>query len=99
MIALKAALIIVATLPAGVDAIADPAIRGARARVAPGPSPVTEPVDRGYYVRDVTGPGGARTPVLDVPASVTALPRSVLDDEQALGGALRNTPGVTGIRR
>jgi catecholate siderophore receptor len=51
----------------------------------------------GYLTRDITGPGGERVPIMDVPGSATVINRQILDDQQAttLGQALRNVSGVT----
>jgi outer membrane receptor for ferric coprogen and ferric-rhodotorulic acid len=77
---------------------AEPLVRGGKARVvtSPGAAGGPPPGDTGYYVPYVTGPGGTRVPVMQVPGSVTVVPRSLMDDQQAttLGEALRNVPGV-----
>jgi len=79
-------------------ASAEPLVRGSKARVvtSPGISGGPRPSDTGYYVPYVTGPGGTRVPVMQIPGSVTVVPRSLMDDQQAttLGQALRNVPGV-----
>jgi len=51
----------------------------------------------GYATRYVTGPGGERVPIMDVPGSATVINKQILDDQQAttLGQALRNVSGVT----
>jgi len=77
---------------------AEPLVRGGKARVvtSPGAAGGPPPGDTGYYVPYVTGPGGTRVPVMQVPGSVTVVPRSLIDDQQAttLGEALRYVPGV-----
>jgi outer membrane receptor for monomeric catechols len=81
-----------------VCANAEPLVRGTKARVvtSPGVPGGPRPSDTGYYVPYVTGPGGTRVPVMQVPGNVTVVPRSLMDDQQAttLGEALRNVPGV-----
>jgi outer membrane receptor for ferric coprogen and ferric-rhodotorulic acid len=51
----------------------------------------------GYYVPYVTGPGGEKRDVMEIPGSVTVVSRKLMDDVQAtsLGDALRFVPGVT----
>jgi len=51
----------------------------------------------GYATRYVTGPGGERVPIMDVPGSAVVINKQILDDQQAttLGQALRNVSGVT----
>lgn len=51
----------------------------------------------GYYVPYVTGPGGEKRDVMEIPGSVTVVSRKLMDDTQAttLGDALRFVPGVT----
>ncbi len=79
-------------------ASAGPVIRGGKARVATSPAATSgqRPSQTGYYVPYVTGPGGARVPVMQIPGSVSVVPRSLMDDQQAtsLGEALRYVPGV-----
>lgn len=94
-----AAILVTALALQATAAAAAPLVRGSKAQV------VTSPAvpggqgrgDTGYYVPYVTGPGGARVPVMQIPGSVTVVPRSLMDDQQAttLGEALRNVPGVT----
>ncbi len=76
-------------------AYAEPFVRGAKARVVTSPGGAGAAAT-GYYVPYVTGPGGTRVPVMQVPGSVTVVPRSLMDDQQAttLGEALRYVPGV-----
>jgi outer membrane receptor protein involved in Fe transport len=80
------------------SAVGDVLVRGTKAPVLtqPGPSGGYNPRDTGYFVPYVTGPGGTRVPVMEVPGAVTVVPRSLMDDQQAttLGEALRNVPGV-----
>ncbi len=80
------------------EASAEPLVRGAKARVVttPGAAGGPRPGDTGYYVPYVRGPGGTRVPVMQIPGSVTVVPRSLMDDQQAttLGEALRYVPGV-----
>jgi outer membrane receptor for ferric coprogen and ferric-rhodotorulic acid len=79
-------------------AVSEPSIRGSKARVETSPAAPIDPrqSDRGYYVPYLTGPAGTRVPVMNIPGSVTVVPRSLMDDQQAttLGEALRNVPGV-----
>lgn len=81
-----------------VESNAETLVRGSPARVATVPSAPGGPrvPDTGYYVPYVTRPGGTRVPVMEIPGSVTVVPRSLMDDQQAttLGQALRNVPGV-----
>ena len=51
----------------------------------------------GYYVPYVTGPGGEKQSVMEIPGSVSVVSRKLMDDVQAttLGEALRFVPGVT----
>jgi outer membrane receptor protein involved in Fe transport len=53
--------------------------------------------DDGYYVPYVTGPGGQKKDVMEIPGSVSVVSRKFMDDVQAtsLGDALRYVPGVT----
>jgi outer membrane receptor for ferric coprogen and ferric-rhodotorulic acid len=57
----------------------------------------TPPAEDGYYIRYVTGPGGQKRHVMEIPGSVTVVSRKLMDDTQAtsLGDALRFVPGVT----
>lgn len=81
------------------DTSAEPLVRGSQARIVTSPVAPGSPsrADTGYYVPYVTGTGGTRVPVMEIPGSVTVVPRSLMDDQQAttLGQALRNVPGVT----
>jgi len=51
----------------------------------------------GYYTPYLTGPGGERVPIMEVPGSAVVINRQILDDQQVttLGEALRNVSGVT----
>jgi outer membrane receptor for ferric coprogen and ferric-rhodotorulic acid len=51
----------------------------------------------GYYVPYVTGPGGQKKDVMEIPGSVSVVSRKFMDDVQAttIGDALRYVPGVT----
>jgi outer membrane receptor for ferric coprogen and ferric-rhodotorulic acid len=80
----------------GVD---HPAIRAKRARVVYQPSTAAPPLTAEggeYYVPYITGPGGERTPIMNIPASVTVVPRQLMDDQQTttICGALQNVSGV-----
>ena len=50
----------------------------------------------GYYVPYVTGAAGRPVPIMQIPGSVTVVPREVIDDQQdiTICGALRNVSGV-----
>jgi outer membrane receptor for ferric coprogen and ferric-rhodotorulic acid len=79
---------------------ADPAIRGAKAGLNHSyatPAQGQQPSASGYYVPYVTGPAGQKIPVMEVPGSVTIVPRQLMDDQQAttLGQALQYVSGVT----
>jgi outer membrane receptor for ferric coprogen and ferric-rhodotorulic acid len=52
---------------------------------------------RGYYTPYLTGPGGERAPIMEVPGSAVVINKQILDDQQAttLGQALQNVSGVT----
>jgi outer membrane receptor for ferric coprogen and ferric-rhodotorulic acid len=81
------------------EARSEPLIRGSKARVVASPGASNGPgsSDSGYYLPYVTGPGGTRVPAMQIPGSVSVVPRSLMDDQQAttLGEALRYVPGVT----
>lgn len=81
------------------SASAEPLIRGSKAKVITTPPAhgAPPPRDSGYYVPYFTGPGGRQIPVMEIPGSVTVVPRELMDDQQAntLGQALRYVPGVT----
>ncbi len=73
----------VALLATAEGAFAEPVIRGVRAkatnsRAAPQP-------DSGYYVPYATGPNGEKVPVMDIPGSVSVIPRQVMDDQEPRG--------------
>lgn len=92
--ALIATLAILLMLIAIESVAAQPRLRGATARVqrvAPAPA------DDGYFAKYITGPGGTRVPIREVPGSVTVVTRKQMDDFQArsLCDALRFAPGVT----
>ena len=81
-------LTLILSLAAGPGALAKkPRVRHQPSPAAPG----------GYLTRDLTGPGGERVPIMEVPGSATVINRQILDDQQAttLGQALRNVSGVT----
>ena len=85
----------VALLVTAEGAFAEPAIRGVRAkatnlRAAPQP-------DSGYYVPYATGPNGEKVPVMDIPGSISVIPRQVMDDQATTSvcGALGNAAGVS----
>jgi outer membrane receptor protein involved in Fe transport len=63
--------------------------------------PAPPPAEDGYYVPYVTGRGGQKVPVMEIPGSVTVISRKFMDDVQAisLGDALRYAPGVTVMGR
>lgn len=90
MTTIGAALALVAT-----GAIADPAKKAGQARTA------VPPPNDGYYVPYVTGADGRRHSVMDIPGSVTVIPRKVIDDQQArtISDVLRNSAGVTVLGR
>jgi outer membrane receptor for ferric coprogen and ferric-rhodotorulic acid len=53
--------------------------------------------DKGsYYVPYAQDAGGRRVPIMQIPGSVTIVPRQVIDDQQdtTICGALRNVSGV-----
>jgi outer membrane receptor for ferric coprogen and ferric-rhodotorulic acid len=79
-------------------AAADVLVRGGKARIVTSPAAPggQSRGTSGYYVPYVTGPGGQQVPVMQVPGSVTVVPRRLMDDTQAttLGEALRYVPGV-----
>jgi outer membrane receptor for ferric coprogen and ferric-rhodotorulic acid len=81
------------------EARSEPLVRGGKARIVvnPGTSNGSGPGDSGYYVPYVTGPGGTRVPMMQIPGSVSVVQRSLMDDQQAttVGEALRYVPGVT----
>lgn len=87
------------------SACADTLARGSRARRAP--SPTSAPMaNNGHYVPNydvpyVVGVDGKKHSVMEIPGSVTVIPRQVMDDQQVttIGGALRNAAGVTVIGR
>jgi len=91
--------LVVALALAATGVCAEPSIRGSKARVVSTPSASGRPAqpDAGYFVPYVTGPGGQRIPVMQVPGSVTVVPRQLMDDQQdiTLCQALRNVSGVT----
>lgn len=76
-------------------AAAETAIRGARAKAARSAAHAQQ--NSGYYVPYVTGPGGEQIPVMNVPGSVSVIPRQLMDDQgtTTVCGALRNVAGVT----
>lgn len=88
-----AALLIVAT-----GALADPLLRGVKAGKTHTSSPAAQTTDNdGYYVPYVVGVDGKKYPIMEIPGSMTVIPRQVIDDQQAttLGETLRNVSGVT----
>lgn len=86
----KASLAIVAIV-ASSCAMAGPATHSVRASRQQTPSK-----GGGYYVPYATGPTGAKAPIMNIPGSVTVIPRQALDDQRAtsLDRALRNAAGV-----
>ncbi|MGD9657265.1 MAG: TonB-dependent receptor plug domain-containing protein [Methylocystis sp.] len=74
---------------------AGPRVRGFRAPVHRAPPPPYS--DDGYFANYVTGPTGTRTPIMQVPGSVSVVTRKMMDDFQSrnLCDALRLAPGVT----
>lgn len=92
IISTATALLVVAN-----GAFADPLIRGVKARRTHTSSPAAQPADNGYYVPYAVGVDGKKYPIMEIPGSVTVIPRQVIDDQQAttLGDALRNVSGVT----
>ena len=88
---LALALTLVLALAAPADAFA----KHRRARHWAGREPAAEA--HGYYTPYLTGPGGERVPIMEVPGSAVVINRQILDDQQVttLGEALRNVSGVT----
>jgi len=84
---------IIATMTA---AIAEPIIRGAKARGTTAPV-ASEAAKESYYVPFVTGVDGRKHPIMEIPGGATVVSRKLMDDQQAitLGDALRNVSGVT----
>jgi outer membrane receptor for monomeric catechols len=50
----------------------------------------------GYYVPYITDAAGKPVPIMQIPGSVTVVPREIIDDQQAISvcQALRNASGV-----
>lgn len=73
----------------------------AQAGSAPKAKAPARPAEDGYYVPHVTGPGGEKRPVMEIPGSVTVVSRKFMDDIQAttIGDALRFVPGVQSMGR
>lgn len=92
--ALVTALAILLMLLTVESVAAQPRIRGVQARMQ---RAAPAPADVGYFARYVTGPGGTRIPVREVPGSTTVITRQMMDDFQARSvcDALRFAPGVT----
>lgn len=90
MMICAATLALVAT-----SAAADPVKKAGHARSA------APPPDDGYHVPYVAGADGRKHSVMEIPGSVTVIPRKVIDDQQAttLGEVLRNSAGVTVVGR
>jgi outer membrane receptor for ferric coprogen and ferric-rhodotorulic acid len=76
---------------------AAPADGLAKSRARPRAPPPVETSDDGYFIDHLTGPGGSRTPIMNVPGSATVITRKMMDDFQSrsLCDALRMAPGVT----
>jgi catecholate siderophore receptor len=81
---------------AALAAFAQPASAGhaSRHRKAQIEAPV--PDDTGYYVPYVADIAGNRLPIMQIPGSVTVVPRQVIDDQQAITvrGGVRNVRGI-----
>jgi outer membrane receptor for ferric coprogen and ferric-rhodotorulic acid len=97
---LPGALAIAALVLGTTASLADPTIRGAKAGISRSyatPARGQQPSQSGYYVPYVTGPADQKVPVMEIPGSVTIVPRQLMDDQQAttLGQALRNVSGVS----
>jgi outer membrane receptor for monomeric catechols len=77
-------------------ASADPRVRGAKAKAVQAP-PAGPYATDSYYVPYATGPNGERVPVMDIPSSVTVVPRTVMDDQHATSicGAAGVAAGVS----
>ncbi|MBG0794031.1 TonB-dependent receptor plug domain-containing protein [Methylocystis sp. H62] len=97
MSSLKIVFAAAALLMAANGAFADPLIRGVKARRTHTSPPPAQAADNGHYVPYVVGVDGKKYPIMEIPGSVTVIPRQVIDDQQAttLGDALRNVSGVT----
>jgi outer membrane receptor for ferric coprogen and ferric-rhodotorulic acid len=76
---------------------ADPFARRAKAHRATSPASAAASSNDSYYVPYVTGAGGGKYPIMELPGSATVVSRKLMDDQQAitLGDALRNVSGVT----
>jgi outer membrane receptor for monomeric catechols len=88
-------LICVAGVLAACAAVAQPHKRASRSSAET--ARTTNQRESGYYVPYATGPGGEQVPIMEIPGSVTVVPRRVMDDQGSttLCGALRNVSGVT----
>ena len=97
MSGIKIASVAAALLLMATSALADPVVRGAKARKAHAPTAPAQTAESGYYVPYVIGVDGKKYPIMEIPGSVTVIPRQLIDDQQAttLGEALRNVSGVT----
>lgn len=96
MHSLRFAIIVAGAFAIANAASAGPRLRGAKVHRTMSPA-VEEMAKDSYYVPYVTGAGGRKYPIMDVPGSATVVARKLMDDQQAitLGDALRNVSGVT----
>lgn len=101
MFGIKIASIAAALLIAVSGALAEPAVRDAKASKAHAPAAPAQTTYNGYYAPYVMGVDDKRYPIMEIPGSITVIPRQLMDDQQAttLGEALRNVSGVTVIHR
>ncbi len=97
MCSLKRLFTAAALLMVADNSLADPLIRGVKARRTHISSPAARAVDDGYYVPYIVGPDGKKYPIMEIPGSATVISRRLIDDQQAttVGEALRNVSGVT----
>lgn len=95
IIAMGAALVILAHVPATAEPAASPRKIGAVSPRMSVRSPAQD--EAGYYVPNITDASGTSTPIMEVPGSVVVVPQRLLQDQKAvtLCDALRNVSGVT----
>lgn len=97
MLRLRFILIGLIAICFAIPVAADPSARRVKAHRAASPATAAASSNDSYYVPYVTGAGGAKYPIMEVPGSATVVSRKLMDDQQAitLGDALRNVSGVT----